>query len=131
MVTYPDMCGTANATAKITNYSDLAKYGKVLRITLKKAGDIMKPWPHDHEIEWNTAKGFMAVEKDGKVTVLALDFRKKPTAGKWQWWSLGSFPKLYPATNYGYSDFNAVKKINGGYEIPKENVNKTSTWYIR
>jgi hypothetical protein len=132
MVTFPDMCGTANATAKIANYSDLSKYGKVLRITLKKAGDIMKPWPHDDEIDWNTAKGFMAVEQtDGKVVILALDFRKKPTASKWQWWSLGSFPKLYPATDYGYSEFSAVKKINGGYEIPKENVNKTSTWYVR
>jgi len=130
-VTYPNMCGTANATASIANYSDLSKYGKVLRITLKKAGDIMKPWPHDDEIDWNTAKGFMAVEKDnGKVVILALDFRKKPTAGKWKWWSLGKFPKLYPGQDYGYTEFNAVKKVGGGYEILKQNVNKTSVWYL-
>jgi len=131
-VTYPDMCGTTNATASISNFSDLSKYGKVLRITLKKAGDIMKPWPNDDQVDWNTAKGFMAVEQtDGKVVILALDFRKRPGAGKWQWWSLGSFPGLYPGTDYGYSDFNAVKKISGGYEILKQNINKSSTWYIR
>jgi len=129
MVTYPNMCGTSNATASISNFSDLSKYGKVLRITLKKTGNIMKPWPHDDQVDWNTAAGFMAVEKNGKVTILALDFRKKPTASKWQWWSLGSFPELYPATDYGYSNFNAVKKISGGYQILKQNVNKTSTWY--
>lgn len=131
MVTYPDMNGTNDATSRIINFSDLSKYGKVLRITMSGAGNIMKPFPHDDQVDWNTAKGFMAVEKsDGKVIIMPLDFRKRPSAAKWQWWSIGSIPDLYPAQDYGFTEFNSVIKINGGYEILKENVNKSSTWYI-
>jgi len=129
MVRFPNMCGTADARKSIVNYADLSKYGKVLRITMKKAGNIMKPWPHDHEVDWNTAKGFAAVEKsNGKVVILPLDFRKKPNAGRWKWWSLGSFPGLFPVSDAN-SEINAVRKTGGGYEILKKNVNKNGTWY--
>ena len=109
MVRFPDMNGCTEAKTKIINYSDLAKYGTVLKTTLSKAGDIMMPWPKDDQVEWNTAKGFAAVEKDGKVIILPLDFRKKPDAAKWKWWSLGSFPGLYPLS-YQAAEINAVKK---------------------
>jgi hypothetical protein len=125
------MNGCTHSASKISNYSDLSKYGKVLKVTLKKTGNIMKPWPKDDEVDFNTAKGFAAVEQDnGKVIIIPLDFRKKPTASQWQWWSMGSFPVLYPL-KYQSTEFNSVKKINGGYEILKANVNKCGTWYIR
>ena len=129
MVKFPNMRGCTNAKSKILNFSDLSKYGKVLKISLSGAGNIMKPWPKDHEVDWNTAKGFAAVEQtDGKVIIMALDFRKRPGAGKWKWWSVGSFPDLFPLSYQG-ADINAVKKINGGYEILKKNVNKCGIWY--
>lgn len=128
-VTFPDMKGCTDGRSTITNFSDLSKYGKVLKIALSSGGDIMKPWPNDSEIDYNTAAGFAAVEKtSGKVEIIPLDFRKKPSESKWQWWSVGSIPTLYPLLDEGVTS-NAVKKLDAGYEILKENVEKCSSWY--
>lgn len=128
-VTFPDMKGCTDGRSKITNFSDLSKYGKVLKITLSSGGDIMKPWPNDHEVDYNTASGFAAVEKtSGKVEIIPLDFRKRPTESKWQWWSIGTIPTLYPLLDEGTTS-SAVKKLDSGYEILKENVEKCSSWY--
>ena len=129
-VTFPDMKGCSDTRSKITNFSDLSKYGTVLKVSLSAGGNIMKPWPNDHEILYNTAQGFAAVEKSsGKVEIIPLDFRKSPADTKWQWWSVGSFPGLFPMQDES-AQINAVKKQeNGGYEIPKANVDKCSTWY--
>lgn len=128
-VTFPDLAGCEDAKGKIRNYDELSKYGKVLRITLQKTGDIMKPWPNDHEIEYNTAQGYAAVEKaDGKVEVMALEFRKTPGETTWQWWSVGSFPNLYPMNDNG-SEITGVKKLEHGYEILPQNVSSCGYWY--
>lgn len=128
-VTFPDLAGCSEAKSKVHNYSDLSKYGKVLRMTLTQTGDIMKPWPNDDQVEYNTAAGYAAVEKEsGKVEVMPLSFRKAPTESSWQWWSVGSIPDLYPLYDQG-STINAVKKLEYGYEILPENVSKCSYWY--
>lgn len=128
-VTFPDMEGCTEAKASITNYSDLSKYGTVLKTSLSKGGDIMKPFPNDHEVEFNTAKGFAAVEKSsGKVEIIPLEFRKAPSESKWQFWSVGSIPRLFPMQDEAV-EVNAVKKLELGYEIEKANVSKCSTWY--
>ncbi|UKN01121.1 hypothetical protein K6119_15435 [Paracrocinitomix mangrovi] len=128
-VTFPDLAGCSDDHAKIRNYTDLSKYGKVLKVSLSQTGDIMKPWPNDHEVDFNTAAGYAAVEKDnGKVEVMPLEFRKKPGESTWQWWSVGKFPNLYPMNDNG-TDIVGVKKLEYGYEILPENVNKCGYWY--
>lgn len=128
-VTFPDMSGCTEAKDKMINYNDLSKYGKILKTTLAKGGDIMKPWPKDDEIDYNTAQGFAAVEKaSGKIEIIPLEFRKKPTDSKWQWWSIGSIPGLYPMQDEA-TQINAVKKLEHGYQIEKANLNKCSKWY--
>ena len=128
-VTFPDLAGCADAKSKIKNYSDLAQYGKVLRISMSQSGDIMKPWPNDHEVDFNTADGYAAVEKtNGKVEIMPLEFRKRPTESIWQWWSVGSFPGLFPMNEQG-TKITGVKKMEHGYEILPEKVSSCGYWY--
>ena len=130
-VKFPDLAGCNDAHAKIRNYSDLSKYGKVLKVSLSQTGDIMKPWPNDHEVDFNTAAGYAAVEKtDGRVEIMPLEFRKRPTESDWQWWSVGKFPNLFPMNDNG-TDITGVKKLDHGYEILPENVNSCGYWYTR
>ena len=128
-VVFPDLAGCDDAKSKIRNYSDLSKYGEVIRISLTKAGDIMKPWPKDDEIDFNTANGYAAVKKsNGKIEVMPLDFRKRPNESTWQWWSVGSFPGLYPMNENGV-EIIGVKKLEHGYEILPSNVSTCGYWY--
>ncbi len=128
-VTFPDLAGCDDAKSKIKNFADLSKYGKVLRISLTQTGDIMKPWPNDHEVDFNTAAGYAAVEKSsGKVEIMPLDFRKRPTETTWQWWSVGKFPGLYPMDEQG-TKITGVKKLEHGYEILPEQVSNCGYWY--
>lgn len=128
-VTFPDLAGCSESRSKVRNFSDLAKYGKVLKLSMTQTGDIMKPWPNDDEVDFNTAAGYAAVEKsDGRVEIMPLDFRKKPTESDWQWWSVGSFPGLYPLQDMG-TQINAVKKLEHGYEILPTNVGSCGYWY--
>jgi hypothetical protein len=128
-VTFPDFAGCTENGSLVHNKTDLNKYGKVLKMTLKVGGDIMKPWPNDAEIDYNTASGYAAVEKpSGKVEIMPLDFRKRPTETSWQWWSVGSWPDFYSINEQG-SKITAVKKIEHGYEILPENAKKCGYWY--
>ena len=130
-VTFPDFAGCSEKGNTVRNKADLDKYGKVLKLTLVQGGDIMKPWPNDHEIDYHTASGFAAVQKpSGKVEIMPLDFRKKPGESTWQWWSVGSWPDLYSIDEQG-SKVTAVKKIEHGYEILPENVQKCGYWYTK
>ena len=128
-VTFPDLSGCAEKRSSVRNFDDLAKYGKVLKLSLSQTGDIMKPWPKDDEVDFNTAAGFAAVQlSSGKIEIMPLDFRKRPTETSWQWWSVGSFPNLYPMNDNG-TPIVAVKKIIHGYEILPQNVSKCGYWY--
>jgi hypothetical protein len=99
-------------------------------MTMTQTGDIMKPWPNDHEVDFNTAMGYAAVEKsDGRVEIMPLEFRKRPVETSWQWWSVGKFPGLYPMRGNDGTTINAVKKLEHGYQIPAENVAKCGYWY--
>lgn len=130
-VTFPDLAGCTDMRGKVRNLSDLNKYGKLIKITMTGSGDIMKPWPNDHLVDFNTADGFAAFEKaSGKIEILPLEFRKRPTESDWQWWSLGKFPGLYPMDDHG-TKINAVKKLEHGYEILPENVEKCGYWYTK
>ena len=89
----------------------------------------MKPWPNDHEVDYNTADGYAAVEKsDGKVEIMPLEFRKRPTETSWQWWSVGTFPGLFPMDEQG-TKITGVKKLEHGYEILPEKVSSCGYWY--
>ena len=128
-VTFPDLAGCKEMRSTVRNFDDLSKYGKVLKLTLTTKGDIMKPWPNDDEVDFNTAAGYAAVLlSSGKVEIMPLDFRKRPNESTWQWWSVGSFPGLYPLDEQG-TKINAVKKIIHGYEILPDNVSKCGYWY--
>lgn len=128
-VTYPNLAGCEDAKSKIINYADLAQYGEVLRITLQSSGDIMKPWPNENEVDFNTAEGYAAVKKSsGKIEIMALEFRKRPTETQWQWWSVGMMPGLYPMDDNG-TQITGVKKLEHGYEILPENVSKCGYWF--
>ncbi len=128
-VTFPDIAGCKEMRSTVRNFDDLSKYGEVLKMSLSQTGDIMKPWPNDSEVDFNTAMGFAAVKlSNGKIEIMPLDFRKRPVESNWQWWSVGSFPGLYPLDEQG-TKINAVKKITHGYEILPQNVDKCGFWY--
>lgn len=132
-VRFPDFAGCEDERSKVTNFSDLSKYGEVLLMTLTKTGDIMKPWPNDDEVDFNTAEGYASVKKsDGRIEVMPLEFRKRPTESMWQWWSVGKFPGLFPMHDQDNAiEINAVKKVEHGYEILPENAKKCGYWYDR
>jgi hypothetical protein len=128
-VTFPDFSGCNNTKSTISNKSDLNQYGEVLKVSLMKKGDIMKPFPHDSEIDFNTAYGYAAVKKvSGKIEIMPLQFRKKPTETAWKFWSVGTWPNLYSIKEQ-MSSINAVQKLEHGYEILPENIEKCTTWY--
>ena len=93
---------------------------------MSKTGDIMFPWPNDHKVQWNTANGWGAFETaDGKVEVINLEFRKEPSATKWQWWSVGTLPSDYELTG---KDNIKPERLNFGYEMTKAKVNTCEGW---
>ena len=123
-VTFPGAC--TDQRAQVTNISDLSKYGTLLKISMSKTGDIMFPWPNDHKVQWNTANGWGAFETaDGKVEVINLEFRKEPSATKWQWWSVGTLPSDYELTG---KDNIKPERLNFGYEMTKAKVNTCEGW---
>jgi len=127
---FPDTYGCDDAKSRIVNVADLNKYGTLLRISLAGTGNIMKPWPNDHEIDWNTAQGYAAIETpQGTVEVIHLEFRKRPTARVWKWWSIGSTSTHYDLLYQG-ADGIGVKAEKGkfGYVMLKENVQKCASW---
>jgi hypothetical protein len=126
-VRFPEASGCNEMSSKVPNASDLDKYGKRLKLTLSKTGDIMKPWPNDDQVEWNTAAGYGAFERtDGKIEIVPVVFRKAPTETNWQWWSIGKKPRDY-ALGSNEVGVNA-KLLDYGYEILKANATTCGMW---
>ena len=126
-VTFPGAKHCPDRRKAVTNASELSKYGRLLKLTTKKAGNIMKPFPHDHEVAFNTATGYGAFEKDGKVELIPLDFRKSPNARKWNWHSVGKTPDDFELSGSGMNIRPEI--VNYGYEIRKKNVKKCAAWH--
>ncbi len=124
-VTFPlESC--TDRRSSITNLSHMDKYGTLLRIDYERTGDIMFPWPRDHEVQWNTAAGWAAFEKeDGRVEVMPIEFRKDPSASRWDFHSVGFTPSDYGMT--GTVSINP-ELLQFGYEMRKENVNTCQAW---
>lgn len=124
-VTFP-MESCQDRRSSITNLDHLSKYGTLLKIDYEQTGDIMFPWPRDHEVQWNTAAGWAAFEKaDGRVEVIPLEFRKDPSASRWDFHSIGFTPDDYAMT--GTVNVNP-ELLQFGYEMRKANVNTCTAW---
>jgi hypothetical protein len=126
-VTFPNKRGCADDRSKVTNLDHLSKFGKLLKLSLQATGNIMKPFPHEHEVEFNCANGYGAFEKDGKAEVINLEFRKTPGAAKWNWHSVGSTPSELILNGSELTISPTI--VTAGYEILPANVNKCASWY--
>lgn len=127
-VTFPQVGNCADAAGSVSNLSDLDKYGKRLKVALSQTGDIMKPWPNDHLVEWNTANGYGAFETSGgKIEIINLEFRKTPGSAQWQFWSVGSIPSDYTVNDKG-QDLIKPEILNYGFEVLRENATKCAPW---
>jgi len=127
-VTMPGSGNCVDQAHKVVNKDHLNKYGKRLKLVFHgPGGKIMKPWPNNHQVEWYTAQGYGAFEKDGKVEIIHLEFRRAPTATRWKWHSIGKTGGhlSMQTTNGGIKP----EMLNFGYEMKKANVNKCSSWF--
>src|SRR5690606_11892537 len=103
------------------------KYGKLLRLDYASTGNIMWPWPRDHEVQFNTASGYGVFEKDGQVEIIQLEFRKTPSESAFKFHSIGNIPKdLEMQCPHQLSIKPEI--LNYGYEMKKENAAKCKIW---
>ena len=123
-VSFPAGCTDMRST--LTNLADLDKYGTILKINYSPTGNIMKPFPHQKEIDWNTASGYAVFENNGKCEVVQLEFRKKPADTQWKWWSVGALPTHL--TLEGGTMRITPEVLNNGYEMKKENAALCKPW---
>ena len=127
-VTMPGSGKCIDQAHKVVNKDHLNKYGKRLKLVFHgPGGKIMFPWPNNHKVQWYTAQGYGAFEKNGKVEIIHLAFRRAPKATRWMWHSIGK-----TGGHLGMSTPNGGVKpetLTFGYEMKKENVNKCSPWF--
>lgn len=125
-VTFP-MAGCQNRASSIPNVSDLAKYGKLLKLDYSATGNIMFPWPRDKEVQFNTAAGYGVFEKDGKTQVIHLEFRKTPSAGQFSFHSIGKIPSDLEMQCPNQATIKP-EILDFGYEMRARNVDKCKPW---
>lgn len=123
-VTFP-MASCQNKS--VPNAGDMSKYGKLLRLDYSSTGNIMWPWPRDNEVQFNTASGYGIFEKDGKVEVINLEFRKTPSESAFKFHSIGNIPKDLEMQCPNQL-FIKPEILDYGYEMKKENTGKCKAW---
>lgn len=125
-VTFP-LASCQNKAGSIPNVSELSQYGKLLKVDYSQTEDIMYPWPRDHEVEFNTAGGYGIFEKNGKLEVIHLEFRKSPSASRYDFHSLGNIPAHLEMLCPNQTSIKP-EILEYGYEMKKENLYKCHPW---
>jgi hypothetical protein len=125
-VTFP-LPGCQNKALAISNAGELAKFGTVLKLDYDQTEDLKFPWPRDNEIQFNTASGYGVFEKNGKVEIIRLEFRKSPSEEQFSFHSIGPKPTdLHMQCPDQF--FIKPEILNYGYEMRKENIFRCKVW---
>ncbi len=130
-VTFNSQYGDKDQRNIIFNWEELKKYGYPEKVTVQRTGQVMKPWPRQNEVESYVGSGWGLFKKDdGKYEVIGLGFVQKPGDSKWKWTSIASDMDYYILLETGNGDNYRVhpKKLDQGYEILSQNINKNGVW---
>lgn len=125
-VTFP-LASCQNKAGSIPNVSDLSQYGKLLKVDYSQTGDIMFPWPRDHEVQYNSASGYGIFERNGTLEVIQLEFRKLPSASRFEFHAIGNRPTHLTMLCPNQMSIQP-EILDYGYEMNKENLYICHPW---
>lgn len=125
-VTFP-LASCQNKAGSIPNVADLSQYGKLLKVDYSQTGDIMFPWPRDHEVQYNTASGYGIFERNGTLEVIQLEFRKLPSASRFEFHAIGNRPTHLTMLCPNQMSIQP-EILDYGYEMNKENLYICHPW---
>lgn len=129
-VTFNTQYGASDDRNMVSNWQELSKHGKLLKLAVSQTGTVMRPWPNENQIESYVGSGWILVEKtDGKYEVIGYSFVKKPGEKQWRVTAVASDMDYYTLTIPSRLGSKIeAKRLEFGYEIPKENITKGSVW---
>lgn len=129
-VTFNTQYGNGDDRNMVMNCEDLKKHGKLLKLSVTQTGTVMKPWPNEKQVESYVGSGWILVERaDGKHEVIGYSYVKKPDDKQWRVTAVASDMDYYTITvpsSMGQKIY--PKRLELGYEIPKENIAKGNVW---
>ena len=124
-VVYPDDYGARDRKSEIPNANQLAKYGRLLKLTCAQTNKVMKPFPNQNQVANYVGMGYGLFEREGRYVVIPLGFSRKPEEPTLRWTVLRGRPDDYALRG---PDEILPTLLEHGYEIPKANLDKTGTW---
>lgn len=127
-VVFPDLYGAVDKQADIPNRSELAKYGRLVKLSYAQTGTVMKPWPNEKQVNNYVGSGYGLFElQNGSYEIIALSFSRLPSEKKFRWTGLDVTPSDYTLSGEGGLQIRPTL-VNFGYEIPKANITKSASW---
>lgn len=129
-VSFNTQYGAGDDRNMVSNWQDLNRHGKLIKLAVSQIGTVMRPWPNENQIESYVGSGWILVEKtDGKYEVIGYSFVKKPGEKQWRVTAIASDMDYYTLTIPSRLGSKIeAKRLEFGYEIPKENISKGSIW---
>lgn len=124
-VVYPDDYGVRDRKGEIPNANQLAKYGKLLKLTCAQTNKVMKPFPNQHQVKNYVGVGYGLFEKGGRYLVIPLGFVRTPEEPVLRWTTVRGIPDDYALR--GPKEYLPTV-LELGYEIPQANLQKTGSW---
>jgi hypothetical protein len=129
-VTFNTQYGAGDDRNMVSNWQELSRHGKLVKLSVSQTGTVMRPWPNENQVESYVGSGWILVERpDGKYEVIGYSFVKKPGEQKWRVTAVASDMDYYTLSipsRLGYKI--EAKRLELGYEIPKENIAKGNVW---
>lgn len=129
-VTFNTQYGAGDDRSMVMNWEDLNRHGKLIKLSVTQTGKVMRPWPNENQVESFVGSGWILVERtDGKYEVIGYSFVKKPTDKQWRVTAVASDMDYYTLmVPSSIGSKIPAKRLEFGYEIPKENISKGSIW---
>ena len=129
-VTFNTQYGAGDDRNMVMNWEDLKRHGKLLKLSVTQTGTVMKPWPNEKQVESFVGSGWILVERaDGKHEVIGYSYVKKPDDKLWRVTAVASDMDYYTVTVPSAMGQKIYpKRLELGYEIPKENIAKGNVW---
>jgi len=129
-VTFNTQYGAGDDRNQVMNWEDLKRHGKLIKLSVMQTGKVMRPWPNENLVESFVGSGWILVERtDGKYEVIGYSFVKKPADRQWRVTAIASdmdYYVLMVPSSMGQKV--NPKRLELGYEIPKENIAKGNIW---
>lgn len=117
--------GCTDQKDRIGNKDGMAQYGEVIKLTCAETGQVMKPWPNDHIVDFYTGEGYGVFKRtDGKYEIIKLEYRKQPASTEFDFFSASVFDHAEIEGNPSVKP----EVLNLGYEIPQAGIEKCIVW---